>query len=182
MVSWTSAPNTRPPLATRRVQCIHPQMGTCETSPMARPLSTLPRQKLLLSLFPATPIRICMGMLLRSPLPLPLIQVLCYCIFRGNNNACLYLSSRREEHHSRPDMEILARQLGMNLMIGEANNVNQDHVVWLSRLPVLRANNHRQPVCAKTLLEIEVLWEETPLALFATHLKAGQDYEPEQRR
>jgi exodeoxyribonuclease-3 len=86
------------------------------------------------------------------------------------------------EARSRPNVEVLAEQLGMSLTIGEANNTHKDNVVWLSHLPVIRAINHRLPVFAKTLLQIELLWEGAPLTLFATHLKAGQDQESEQRR
>ena len=70
----------------------------------------------------------------------------------------------------------------MSLTLGTAQNTNQDHVVWLSRLPVTHAQNHPFPILAKTLLEIEVLWNGRPLALFTTHLKAGQDLEGEHRR
>jgi exodeoxyribonuclease III len=86
------------------------------------------------------------------------------------------------EARSHSNVEALAQQLGMSLTFGEANNINQDHVVWLSHIPVARMYNHRLPVFAKTLLEIEIPWNGTPLALFATHLKAGQDLESEQRR
>ncbi len=85
------------------------------------------------------------------------------------------------EARNRAHAAMLAQQLGMDLTIGEANN-GKDHVVWLSRLPVIRRNNHTLPVFAKTLLEIEIIWEGVPLALFATHLKAGQDQEREQFR
>src|SRR5215472_12703184 len=60
----------------------------------------------------------------------------------------------------------------MSLTFGEANNIYQDHVAWLSRLQVIRTHNHRLPVFAKTLLEIEILWEGASLRLFATHLRA----------
>jgi exodeoxyribonuclease-3 len=86
------------------------------------------------------------------------------------------------EARSRNNVEALAEQLGMSLTFGEANNAHKDNVVWLSSLPVIRAINHRLPVFAKTLLQIEIIWEGTPLVLFATHLKAGQDQESEQRR
>jgi exodeoxyribonuclease III len=43
---------------------------------------------------------------------------------------------------------------------------------------VIHSKNYRLPVFAKTLLKIEILWEEMPLALFATHLKAGLEQEP----
>jgi exodeoxyribonuclease-3 len=69
-----------------------------------------------------------------------------------------------------------------NHTFGEANNPNKDHVIWLSRLPVIRAENHRLPIFAKTVLEIEVLWERTTVTLLATHLKAGQDQEREDYR
>ncbi len=86
------------------------------------------------------------------------------------------------EARSRPNAEALAQQLGMSLAFGEATNINKDHVIWLSRLPVTRTENHRLPALAKTLLEIEIFWEGTPVELFATHLKAGQDQEREQYR
>src|SRR5258708_16451553 len=56
----------------------------------------------------------------------------------------------------------------MTLTYGEANCPSA--VAWLSRPRLLKSNNHRIPALAKTLLEIEVLWDETPLHLFATHL------------
>lgn len=86
------------------------------------------------------------------------------------------------EARSRPNAEALAHQLGMNLTLGEAHNTHRDNVVWLSHLPVTRWKNHDLPVLAKTLLEIEIVWEGTPVTLFATHLKAGQDVESERRR
>jgi exonuclease III len=86
------------------------------------------------------------------------------------------------EARSRSNVETLAHQLGMSFTIGEANNAKKDNVVWLSRLPVLRTENHRLAVFAKTLLGIEILWNGSPLALLATHLKAGQNVESEQRR
>jgi exodeoxyribonuclease III len=120
------------------------------------------------------------------------LRILSYNILAGGEDRLPLISSVIQqqqpdvvalmEARNLSNVETLAQQLGMNLTIGESNNVNQDHVVWLSRLPVLRANNHRHPVFAKTLLEIEILWEGTALALFATHLKAGQDYEREQHR
>lgn len=85
------------------------------------------------------------------------------------------------EARSRPHAEIVARTLHMEMAFGEANN-GRDHVVWLSRLPIARVKNHRLPILAKTLLEIEIIADGTPLALFATHLKAGRDQEKEHRR
>jgi endonuclease/exonuclease/phosphatase family metal-dependent hydrolase len=84
------------------------------------------------------------------------------------------------EANSRSNAEALAHQLEMGLTFGEANG--KAHVAWLSRLPVIRSENHRLPIFAKTLLQIEILWEGAPLALFATHLKSGQDQKGEQQR
>ena len=67
----------------------------------------------------------------------------------------------------------LARYLGMRMVFGKANNAF--HVAWLSRLPIARQENHRLPGLAKTMLEIEVVWDGQPLQLFATHLAAGND-------
>jgi exonuclease III len=86
------------------------------------------------------------------------------------------------EARNRPNAEALAQQLGMSLTFGEANNSNQNHVVWMSHLPMIHSENHRLPVLSKTLLEIQILWEETPVALFATHLQAGQNHESEHYR
>src|SRR5438552_3821553 len=86
------------------------------------------------------------------------------------------------EARSRPNAEALAKQLGMSLTLGESTNINKDHVAWLSRLPIMRAENHRLPALAKTLVEIEILWDGIPVALFATHLKAGQNLEREHYR
>src|SRR5689334_10800013 len=77
------------------------------------------------------------------------------------------------EANSRANAETLAGELGMALAFGEANSAF--HVAWLSRLPIHRAANHRRPVLAKTLLEIEVGGEEPPLRLFATHLASRHD-------
>jgi exodeoxyribonuclease-3 len=79
------------------------------------------------------------------------------------------------EANSRVGAQLLARQLGMRLTFGRANNAF--HVAWLSHreLPLTRSANHRLPTLAKTLLEIEVLWDGAPLRLFATHLAAGRD-------
>lgn len=120
------------------------------------------------------------------------LRILSYNILAGGENRIPLISSVIQKQQ--PDVvallearklsnaEILAQELGMSLTIGEANNINQDHVLWLSRLPVLRAKNHRLPVFAKTLLEIEIRWEGAPLVLYTTHLKAGRSEEHEQRR
>ncbi len=84
------------------------------------------------------------------------------------------------EANSRSNAGRLAQELGMQLVFGEANS--EFHVAWLSCLPVLWTENHRLPVLAKTLLEIEVLWEDTPIHLFATHLIAGRDKKSGQHR
>jgi exodeoxyribonuclease-3 len=87
-----------------------------------------------------------------------------------------------QEVRNLQNVEELARQLGMKLTVGEAKNARNDRVAWLSHVPVIRAENHPLPSLAKTLLEIEIFWEGAPLGLFATHLKAGQNQQSEQRR
>ncbi len=77
------------------------------------------------------------------------------------------------EANSREGSEALASKLGMRLVFGEANTVF--HIAWLSRLPVRREVNHRLPDLAKTLLEIEVVWDGEPLRLFAAHLGSRHD-------
>lgn len=84
------------------------------------------------------------------------------------------------EANSYANAEALARQLGMNLTFGEANS--EFHVAWLSYLPVICTENYRLPILTKTLLKIEIFWEAAPLALFATHLRAGRDQESDQYR
>jgi exodeoxyribonuclease III len=68
--------------------------------------------------------------------------------------------------------EALADQLGMHLAYGEANS--EAAIAWLSRLPIIHSWNHRLPVLSKTLLEIAVLWGDTGISLFATHLIHGR--------
>ncbi len=68
---------------------------------------------------------------------------------------------------------MLADELGMNLAFGQANNAF--HIAWLSRLPIQQQVNHRLARLAKTLLEVVVIWEGTPLHLFATHLGSRHD-------
>ncbi len=80
------------------------------------------------------------------------------------------------EATSRANAETLARELQMALTFGEANNAV--HVAWLSRLPIRRWVNHRLPILAKTLLEIEVAWEGAPVRLFAAHLASRHDAHP----
>jgi exonuclease III len=85
-----------------------------------------------------------------------------------------------QEANSRPNAEALADALGMQLAYGEANGPFA--VAWLSRLPILSSQNHRLPILAKTLLEIEVGWNGAPLHLFATHLVAGRTEQDGARR
>lgn len=69
---------------------------------------------------------------------------------------------------------LLARDLDMELVVGEVANGHQ--VVWLSRLPVRHAENHRSPRLAKTLLEIEILSDlDEIVSLFATHPGSRHD-------
>ena len=68
---------------------------------------------------------------------------------------------------------ILAQALRMRLVFGEGNS--SYHVAWLSRLPLRRTENHRRAALAKTVLEIEVVWQDAPLHLFATHLGSRWD-------
>lgn len=84
------------------------------------------------------------------------------------------------EANSRENVETLARELDMQFIIGEANS--EFNVAWLSRLPILRSENHRLPALAKTLLEIELLWQRRRVHLFATHLQHKREPEFEQKR
>ena len=77
------------------------------------------------------------------------------------------------EAMERETVEMLAGNLGMELVYGEANNGY--HVAWLSRLPVLHTENHRLPGLAKTLLQIDVNWAGMSVPLFATHLGSRWD-------
>ena len=120
------------------------------------------------------------------------LRILSYNILAGGENRLPLIANviqqqqpdvvALQEARSRSNAEALAHQLSMSFTFGEAHNTNKDHVVWLSHLPVIHTENHPLPILAKTLLEIEVLWQGMPLALFTTHLKAGQDLGGEQRR
>jgi exodeoxyribonuclease III len=120
------------------------------------------------------------------------LRILSYNILAGGENRLPLIANviqqqqpdivALQEARSRSNAEALAHKLGMSFIFGEAHNSNKDHVVWLSRLPVIHTENHPLPILAKMLLEIEVLWKGMSLALFTTHLKAGQDLESEQRR
>ena len=72
-----------------------------------------------------------------------------------------------EEANDRTVVEGLAQRLGYELVYGEANS--EFAVAWLSRVPVERFENHRLPVLAKTLLEIEA----GGLRFYSTHLVHG---------
>lgn len=84
------------------------------------------------------------------------------------------------EASSLQNAERLAAERGMDLVYGEANS--EWSIAWLSRLPVTGSRNHRLPVLAKTLLEIEVAWEGLVLSLFATHLVHGRSEGDGRRR
>jgi exodeoxyribonuclease III len=79
------------------------------------------------------------------------------------------------EANSRPNAQWLARELDMHLTFGKANS--EFHIAWLSCVAPRQAKNWCLPVLAKTLLEIELTWEQVPLRLFATHLRAGRERE-----
>ena len=80
------------------------------------------------------------------------------------------------EVNDRTAAEGLAARLGMEYVHGEANS--EWAVAWLSALPIERAENHRLPELAKTLVEIE----RGGLRLFATHLVHGRDEASEEVR
>jgi exodeoxyribonuclease-3 len=84
------------------------------------------------------------------------------------------------EAADRTTAEALGRELGMTLVYGEANNGMA--VAWLSRLPVRRAESHRLPALAKTLLELEVASGAGVVRLFATHLASRHDEPAHSRR
>ena len=77
------------------------------------------------------------------------------------------------EANRRANASALAEELGMYLAFGQANSAF--HIAWLSRLPIQQQVNHRLARLAKTLLEIVVNWEGTPLHLFARHLGSRHD-------
>lgn len=113
------------------------------------------------------------------------LRVLSYNILVGGENRLSLIANVIQkqqpdvvallEANSRANAELLAQQLHMNLTFGEANS--EFHVAWLSKSPVICTKNHRLPIFSKTLLEIEILWEEISVSLFATHLRSGRDLE-----
>jgi exodeoxyribonuclease III len=112
-----------------------------------------------------------------------LLRVLSYNIWEGGGNRLSVLVDIIHRQHpdavalmeanSRANAIALARNLEMDLVFGEANS--ECHIAWLSRLPILRSENHRLTTLSKTLLEIEVTWDGIPLRLFATHLASRHD-------
>jgi len=100
------------------------------------------------------------------------LRVLSYNILMGGEDRLLHIVSVIQkqqpdmvallEANSRSNAEMLAKQLGMNLTFGEANS--EFHVAWLSRLTNINTENYRLSILAKTLLEIEILWEGVPLS------------------
>lgn len=78
------------------------------------------------------------------------------------------------EANDRRNAEMLSSLLGMHLVFGEAGT-GPYHVAWLSRLPVSRSVNHRDPGLAKTLLEIEVVVAGQSVILLAAHLGSRSD-------
>jgi len=80
------------------------------------------------------------------------------------------------EATNRANLDELARLVGMETVFGEANL--GVHLAWLTRLPVRRSRNHRPPLLAKTLLEIEVESDVGPMRVFATHLASRHDPRP----
>jgi exodeoxyribonuclease-3 len=111
------------------------------------------------------------------------LKVLSYNIWCGGDGRLPEITAiiRRQQPYavalmeasSRANAEALARDLGMQLAFGEANN--EAHIAWLSRLPIQQVTNYRQTALTKTMLEIEVDWEGAPLHLFATHLASRHD-------
>jgi exodeoxyribonuclease-3 len=75
----------------------------------------------------------------------------------------------------------LGAALGMEVVFGEGNSIFDVHVAWLSRRPIRHSHNHRLPALAKTLLELEVAVEGSPLHLFATHLTSRHEEEAHPR-
>jgi endonuclease/exonuclease/phosphatase family metal-dependent hydrolase len=112
-----------------------------------------------------------------------IVKVLSYNIFDGGKKRLPEIADVIRRHdpdvvalieaNSRSKVAALARGLGMDLVFGKANS--KHHVAWLCRLPIQRSENHRLPILSKTLLEIEVIWRDAPLRLFATHLAGGAD-------
>ncbi len=90
------------------------------------------------------------------------LRILSYNILAGGENRLPLIASviqqqqpdivALQEARNRSNAESLAHQLDMSLTFGEAHNTNKDHVVWLSRLPVIHAENHPFPIFASSRL------------------------------
>ncbi|HEX6820324.1 MAG TPA: endonuclease/exonuclease/phosphatase family protein [Ktedonobacterales bacterium] len=85
-----------------------------------------------------------------------------------------------EEAGEQPRMEQLAGELGMTLAYGAFNS--KWHLAWLSRLPIAARASYTFPVLAKSLEQIEVSFNGTPLQLFAAHLGSGRSTKGEEER
>lgn len=70
-------------------------------------------------------------------------------------------------------MRLIADQVHMQVVFGHANC--DYHIAWLSRLPIRHSHNYRLAALTKTLLQIDVVWQETIVPLFATHLASRWD-------
>jgi len=76
------------------------------------------------------------------------------------------------EANNQSNTQTLAHALRMHLVSGQAKS--EFAVAWLSQLPIERSRNHRLKVLAKTLLEVEIVWQGDVVPLFATHLVHGR--------
>lgn len=95
-----------------------------------------------------------------------------------------------QEANDRSLAEQLATTLHMQLIFGESDNIFR--VAWLSRLPVSQVRNYQLPflfqgprtefTMQKTLLNLEVEWNGSPLHLYTTHLQARYPDEYEECR
>ncbi len=118
------------------------------------------------------------------------LRIMSYNILFGGEDRISHITNVVREQHpdvlalleanSEENVAALARELDMEYVFGEANS--EFHVAWLSRLPLLRTENHRLPVLTRTLLEIELQWERRRVHLFAAHLQHGREEECEQKR
>jgi len=107
------------------------------------------------------------------------VRVLSYNILKGGEDRLpLILDVIRaqapdvvalQEASNHGSLDTLARALDMHSVYGEADT--RYSVAWLSRLPILRSENHRHLAFRKTVLEIAILWQGAPLRLFAAHLR-----------
>jgi exodeoxyribonuclease III len=68
------------------------------------------------------------------------------------------------------EVAALAGALDMQFRYGQGNH--QWAVVWLSRLPIIRAQNHQLDALFHTLLEIQVEYDGLAHRLFAAHLRS----------